>query len=97
MVLLGLLAHFAWRELRDVMKRRAGKAAAQPDLATVAFVVTGLKCQNCVRKLHTALGAAPGVQQVDIDLSSGRTEVQGRGITSAMLHPIVTENGFGIT
>ena len=44
---------------------------------TRRFRVSGLKCQGCVARAHTALTEISGFVAAEIDLSTGQAEVTG--------------------
>lgn len=46
-------------------------------MSTSRLTIKGMTCLNCVRHVREALLAVDGVQQVQIDLTSGRAEIQG--------------------
>jgi copper chaperone CopZ len=59
--------------------------------------VTGMQCGGCVTKLSNALGAEPGVNDVQISLASGEVSVRyDEKVTSpASLTERVIHAGFG--
>lgn len=56
--------------------------------------VTGMTCHNCVKHVTQALQAVPGVTQVQVDLATGRAQVEG-GEVPELLHA-VQEEGYEV-
>jgi copper chaperone len=44
---------------------------------TLDFTVTGMTCQHCVASVTEEVNELAGVQEVDVDLASGRLHVVG--------------------
>ena len=44
---------------------------------TQIFIVTGMACSHCSSRVDSALRALDGIEDVKIDLATGRTEVTG--------------------
>ncbi|UYQ60589.1 heavy-metal-associated domain-containing protein [Streptomyces peucetius] len=42
------------------------------------YDVKGMTCDHCVRAVTSEVGALPGVEQVDVDLSTGEVTVSSR-------------------
>jgi copper chaperone len=40
------------------------------------YTVTGMTCGHCVHAVSTEIGKLPGVQDVDVDLATGRVRVR---------------------
>lgn len=58
---------------------------------TITLNVSGMSCMGCVNSVKNLLGAVDGVQNVEIDLASGRVEIQydaTRGNVDAMRQAI---------
>ncbi|HHO49344.1 MAG TPA: hypothetical protein ENK18_00355 [Deltaproteobacteria bacterium] len=72
-LLVGLLAWFAWEELRDRLTPRPAPATAAP----IELQIDGMSCGGCARKLKGALGQVSGVQGAEVDHESGRAIVYG--------------------
>jgi len=56
------------------------------------FTVTGMTCQHCVASVTEELTELPGVDQVDVDLASGRLHVVG-DVTPEQVQAAVAEAG----
>lgn len=46
-------------------------------MQSIHLSVTGMTCGNCVKHVDHALRAISGVQDVQVDLASGKVDVQG--------------------
>ncbi|TCS71525.1 copper chaperone [Sulfuritortus calidifontis] len=58
---------------------------------TITLIVSGMSCMGCVNSVKNLLGAVDGVQNVEIDVASGRVEIQydaTRGNVDAMRQAI---------
>jgi copper chaperone len=44
-------------------------------MAEASYTITGMTCEHCVRSVTEEVGQLDGVQQVDVDLESGRLTV----------------------
>jgi copper chaperone len=44
-------------------------------METITFKVGGMSCMGCVNSVKRLLSQLPGVARVDVDLASGRVEV----------------------
>jgi copper chaperone CopZ len=58
------------------------------------YEVSGMTCEHCVAAVVEEVGAAPGVQGVDVDLDSGRMVVSGTDIDDATIRAAVEEAGY---
>ena len=61
-------------------------------MQTLDFTVTGMTCQHCVASVTEELTELPGVDQVDVDLASGRLHVVG-DVTPEQVQAAVAEAG----
>jgi len=48
-------------------------------MTTTTYTVTGMTCEHCVRAVSEEVGRIPGVQRVDVDLATGRVDVEAEG------------------
>ena len=88
-VLLGVLAAGAFyrprrKEKKDVSKK--GEA--------LKLIIKGMTCSHCVSSVKRALLECPGVEAVEVDLSSGRAEISGSKLDAALLRKVVGELGY---
>lgn len=56
--------------------------------------IHGMSCGSCVRHVEGALKSVTGVESVSVDLASGRAEVRGTGLTTAILLSAIEEEGY---
>lgn len=93
--LLGLLAVFAFEDLRALFR---SKPPAKPE-AAVSLAVEGLTCGGCVRKLEGALGSLEGVEAVSVardeGTARGTATVQGP-IEAGALRSAIAGAGFSV-
>nr|WP_320134181.1 cation-translocating P-type ATPase [uncultured Holophaga sp.] len=47
-------------------------------MTTQSFRVEGMSCASCVRRVEKALGAVPGVEQVQVNLATEEAKVEGQ-------------------
>ncbi len=90
--LSGLLAWFAFDELRTFMRGRAGSASGD---GVVELSVEGMTCGGCANKLRKALLAEDGVSSAEVDHEAGRAIVGGR-VGEPRLRAIVGEVGYRV-
>lgn len=45
-------------------------------MATISLDITGMHCDNCIKKVKDALTKVDGVWGADVDLENGKAEVQ---------------------
>lgn len=60
------------------------------------YTVSGMTCGHCVASVKEELSELEGVSSVDVDLSSGRVEVEGEGFTDEAVRSAVAEAGYEI-
>ena len=61
-------------------------------MSTLDFTVTGMTCQHCVASVTEEVNELPGVQEVDVDLATGRLHVVG-DVTPEQVQAAVAEAG----
>lgn len=57
----------------------------------ITLTIKGMTCNNCVKHVQHAIQAVPGVTSVEIDLASGRAEVQGSADPGILIAAVVEE------
>lgn len=57
------------------------------------FTVSGMTCQHCVASVTEEVTEVPGVQEVDVDLATGRLHVVGDDVTPEQVQAAVAEAG----
>ncbi|AKK07281.1 copper chaperone [Corynebacterium mustelae] len=60
------------------------------------YVVNGMTCQHCVMSVTEEISEIPGVQDVNVDLESGRVTVTGEDFSDSSVSAAVTEAGFAL-
>lgn len=63
---------------------------------TQTLHVTGMTCQHCVKHVREALVKVTGVDDVAIDLASGKTDVAGSADRAALIQA-VRDAGYDVT
>ena len=64
---------------------------------TQTFTVVGMTCEHCVRAVQTEVGAIPGVEDVAVDLASGRVAVtSGAPLDDRDVRAAVEEAGYEV-
>ena len=63
-------------------------------MAEKMYTVSGMTCEHCVHAVTTEVGSIDGVEQVAVDLASGRVTVTGDGYTDAQVAAAVDEAGY---
>jgi copper chaperone len=68
------------------------------NMTTLTLKVGGMSCMGCVAGVKKLLGALPGVSRVEVDLASGRTEVDyDPGLVDpAALRQAVVDGGYSV-
>lgn len=65
---------------------------------TATYTVAGMTCGHCVSSVREEVSEIPGVQVVDVDLTTGRLTVSADGsIDDAAVRSAVTEAGYEIS
>ncbi|MDI9941373.1 cation-transporting ATPase [Rhodococcus sp. ACS1] len=64
-------------------------------MSTTTVTVTGMTCGHCVSSVREEIGNIPGVTAVDVDLASGRVDIDSdTPIEQAALAQAVDEAGY---
>jgi copper chaperone CopZ len=64
---------------------------------TTQYSVTGMTCGHCVAAVTEEITALPGVQQVDVDLTSGAvTVISDQPLPIASVSEAVDEAGYAL-
>jgi copper chaperone CopZ len=58
------------------------------------YEVTGMTCAHCVMSVREEVSEVAGVEDVDVDLASGRLTVRGDGISDDAVRAAVAEAGY---
>lgn len=63
--------------------------------STASYTVVGMTCNGCVNKVTNAVMEVPGVEDVDVDVSTGGLEVIGQA-EDAAIRAAVAQVGYNI-
>lgn len=64
-------------------------------MTTRTYTVTGMTCSHCVAAVTEEVGAVAGVDEVAVDLDSGRLDVSGADdLDDAAVRAAVEEAGY---
>jgi len=64
------------------------------EITTRTYTVQGMSCGHCRVAVSEEVGDVAGVSGVEVDLASGRLEVQGSAIDDAAVAAAVEEAGY---
>ncbi|MBF6060582.1 heavy-metal-associated domain-containing protein [Nocardia terpenica] len=66
-------------------------------MATSTYTVTGMTCDHCVSAVQQEIGRIDGVTGVEVDLSTGRVQVESAApISDAAVTAAVDEAGYQV-
>jgi P-type Cu+ transporter len=68
---------------------------SQANSSETTLAITGMTCASCVRRVEKAIGGAPGIQSVKVNLATERAQLRGIIDLEAIRHA-VEEAGYGI-
>jgi copper chaperone len=60
------------------------------------YVVRGMTCGHCVASVREEVSDVAGVENVDVDLASGRMVVNGDGFSDDAVKAAVAEAGYEV-
>ena len=60
------------------------------------YTVKGMTCQHCVASVHEEVSEVDGVEEVRVDLDTGRVRVAGEGFTDESVRAAVAEAGYEV-
>jgi copper chaperone len=63
-------------------------------MSTITYTVPGMTCGHCVNAVTSELTAVPGVQNVDVDLTTKLIVVSGTPLNDEALRAAIEEAGF---
>jgi copper chaperone CopZ len=63
-------------------------------MSETEYIVHGMTCNHCVLSVREEVSEIDGVEQVDVDLASGRLAVSGEGFTDEQVQAAVVEAGY---
>ncbi|MEE9381799.1 MAG: permease [Nannocystaceae bacterium] len=92
--LTAAIAHFAFDDLADWIRRRRSTRTTAPTAApTLTFSVEGMTCNGCARKLEKRLGELDGVESAKVSFVQKHASVTGRA-TPQRVAKEVREAGY---
>jgi len=65
-------------------------------LDKLVYGVPGVTCEHCQAAISKEVGAVPGVESVDVDLTTKLVTVRGAGIWDAAVRDAIDEAGYDI-
>jgi len=65
---------------------------------TLTLNVTGMSCMGCVSSVRNLLGALPGVTRIDVDLASGKVDIDydPASVQPQQVRQAIEDGGYGI-
>jgi len=63
---------------------------------TRTYTVQGMTCSHCVTSVREEVAQITGVQDIDVQLSSGRMIVAGEGFSDAAVEAAVAGAGYEV-
>jgi hypothetical protein len=72
------------------------QAAFQADAPTAVWEINGMNCSKCVKTVTRALEAQPGIQRVEIDLSSGECRIHSDCFNAAQAKTEIEGLGYNV-
>jgi len=64
-------------------------------MTQIILKITGMTCQHCVQAVNQALRSVPGVEQVEVNLDTGTSVIQGTAERDRLI-AAVTEEGYAV-
>ena len=61
---------------------------------TKSYTVEGMSCEHCRSAVQEEVGEVDGVESVEVDLESGRLQVNGLRVTDEAVAAAVEEAGY---
>ena len=60
------------------------------------IMVEGMTCGHCEKAVKEALGELDGVNNVEVDLTTGKVVVKGEGLEDSKLREAIDEAGYEV-
>ena len=60
------------------------------------YTVSGMTCSHCVLSVREEISEVAGVQDVDVDLASGRVTVTGESVSDDAVRAAVADAGYEV-
>jgi copper chaperone len=64
--------------------------------STRTYMVQGMTCDHCRASVIEEVGELVGVEEVDVDLASGRLDVRGTDVSDDAVRVAVEEAGYEV-
>lgn len=61
------------------------------------YTVSGMTCNHCVARVHTALSNVAGVSHVEVSLTPPRVVVDGENVDLAALNTALADTSFTLS
>ena len=65
-------------------------------MSTTTYEVTGMTCGHCVQAVTTEIENIDGVHSVQVDLETGKVDVEGENFTDEQVAAAVDEAGYAL-
>jgi copper chaperone len=65
-------------------------------VGNLTYTVPGMSCEHCRSAISKEVGAVPGVESVDVDLSAKLVTVHGADVSDAAVREAIDEAGYDI-
>ncbi|MDD5087644.1 MAG: SO_0444 family Cu/Zn efflux transporter [bacterium] len=91
----GLLTFFIARHFMDRIDKRFFRRKTVSEQA-VELLIEGMTCSHCVKTVSDALKQVPGVTKADVNLATGRAQVEGKNLDRDALKKAVESVGYRI-
>jgi copper chaperone CopZ len=62
----------------------------------LSYSVPGMSCEHCRSAVSKEVGAVPGVESVEVDLTSKLVTVHGAGVSDAAVREAIDEAGYDV-
>ena len=63
---------------------------------TITYTVPGMHCGHCEQAVKSEVGAVPGVESIDVDLTSKVVVVRGEELDDTALRAAIDEAGYEV-
>ncbi len=64
--------------------------------STRVYTVSGMTCSHCVLSVREEVSEVPGVQDVHVELASGRLTVAGEDVSDEAVRAAVADAGYEV-
>ena len=60
------------------------------------YTVSGMSCGHCVLSVREEVSEVAGIEDVDVDLTSGRLQVRGENVSDSAVSDAVADAGYEV-